>query len=116
MTQAADQERFNNFLKSVTAHSSQMLNYSNLAYDTGVSQPTTPNYLSILQTSGIVKLLYPYNASCAAVMVSTPKLYMLDTGLIAYLTEWTTPEVLTNRWKRIFTIIVISSVIPAKSI
>lgn len=96
LTQVADQEKFYAFLKSVAARSGQMLNYSDLARDTGVSQPTAKNYLSILQTSGIVKLLYPYKASCAAAMVSTPKLYMLDTGLMAYLTEWTTPEVLAN--------------------
>lgn len=73
-----------------------MLNYSELARDTGVSQPTAKSYLGILQTSGIVKLLYPYRTNCSAPMVSTPKLYMLDTGLMAFLTEWTTLEVLAN--------------------
>lgn len=29
-------------------------------------------------------------------MVSTPKLHMLDTGLAAFLTGWTSPEVLMN--------------------
>lgn len=96
LTQVADQGKFYAFLKSVAARSGQMLNYSDLARDTGVSQPTAKNYLSILQTSGIVKLLYPYHANSGAAMVSTPKVYMLDTGLMAFLTEWTTPEVLAN--------------------
>ncbi|OQA82137.1 MAG: hypothetical protein BWY31_03383 [Lentisphaerae bacterium ADurb.Bin242] len=96
LTQVADQDKFYAFLKSVAARSGQMLNYSDLARDTGVSQPTAKSYLSILQTSGIVKLLYPYKTTCSAPMVSTPKLYMLDTGLMAYLTEWTTPEVLAS--------------------
>lgn len=29
-------------------------------------------------------------------MISTPKVYMLDTGLAAYLTSWLTPETLMN--------------------
>ena len=29
-------------------------------------------------------------------MVSTPKLYFLDTGLMAFLTDWKTPEVLAS--------------------
>lgn len=96
LTQVADQDKFYAFLKSVAARSGQMLNYSDLARDTGISQPTAKSYLSILQTSGIVKLLYPYKTNNSAPMVSTPKLYMLDTGLMAYLTEWTTPEALAN--------------------
>ena len=96
LSQVADHDVFYAFLKSVAARSGQMLNYSDLARDTGVSQPTAKSYLSILQTSGIVKLLYPYRTNNSAPMVSTPKLYMLDTGLMAFLSEWTTPEVLAN--------------------
>lgn len=96
LAQVADKNKFYAFLKSVAARSGQMLNYSDLARDTGVSQPTAKSYLSILQTSGIVTLLYPYKNNNSAPMVSTPKLYMLDTGLMAFLTEWTTPEALAN--------------------
>ena len=96
LSQVADLEKFYAFLKAVAARSGQMLNYSDLARDTGVSQPTAKSYLSILQTSGIAKLLYPYRANAAAAMVSTPKLYMLDTGLMAFLTDWNTPETLAS--------------------
>ncbi len=96
LSQVADHNVFFAFLKSVAARSGQMLNYSDLARDTGISQPTAKNYLSILQTSGIVRLLYPYKTNGSAPMVSTPKLYMLDTGLMAFLTEWNTPEALAN--------------------
>jgi predicted AAA+ superfamily ATPase len=96
LSQVADHNVFYAFLKSVAARSGQMLNYSDLARDVGVSQPTAKHYLSILETSGIVKLLYPYKTNNSAPMVSTPKLYMLDTGLMAFLTEWSTPEVLAN--------------------
>ena len=83
------------FLKAVAARSAQMLNYSDIARDTGISQPTAKGYLSILEASGIVKVLPPYKTGeTASLVVATPKVYMLDTGLMAYLTSWTSPETL----------------------
>ena len=96
LTQVADEHKFYNFLRAVAARTGQMLNYSSLARDADISQPTAKSYLSILETSGIVKLLYPYSKNKIRNMVSTPKLHMLDTGLAAFLTGWTSPEVLMN--------------------
>ncbi len=39
-------------------------------------------------------LLQPYYNNITKRTVKRPKLYFLDTGLAAYLTKWTTPEVL----------------------
>lgn len=96
LAQVADEHRFYDFLRAVAARTGQMLNYSSLARDADISQPTAKSYLSILETSGIVKLLYPYSQNKIRNMVSTPKLHMLDTGLAAFLTGWTSPEVLMN--------------------
>ncbi len=96
LAQVADEHKFLNFLKAVAARTGQMLNYSSLARDADVSQPTAKNYLSILETSGLIKLLYPYSRNKTRNMISTPKVYMLDTGLAAFLTGWTSPEVLMN--------------------
>lgn len=96
LTQVSDEHKFYDFLRAVAARTGQMLNYLSLARDVGISQPTAKSYLSILETSGIVKLLYPYSRNKIRNMVSTPKLHMLDTGLAAFLTGWTSPEVLMN--------------------
>lgn len=96
LTQVADEHKFYDFIRAVAARTGQMLNYSSLARDADISQPTAKSYLSILETSGIVKLLYPYSRNKTRNMVSTPKLHMLDTGLAAFLTGWTSPEVLMN--------------------
>ena len=96
LTQVADEHKFYDFLRAVAARTGQMLNYSSLARDADISQPTAKSYLSILETSGIVKLLYPYSRNKIRNMVSTPKLHMLDTGLAAFRTDWTFPEVLMN--------------------
>ena len=58
LTQVADEHRFYVFLKAVAARTGQMLNYCT-ARDAEISQPTAKSYLSILETSGLVKLLYP---------------------------------------------------------
>ena len=97
LSQVADLNVFYAFLKAVAARSAQMLNYSDIARDTGISQPTAKGWLSILEASGIVKILPPYKTGeTASLVVATPKVYMLDTGLMAYLTSWTSPETLAD--------------------
>lgn len=46
------------------------------------------NWLSILEGSGVVHLLAPWHSNVTKRLVRSPKLYFLDTGLCAYLTEW----------------------------
>ena len=41
-------------------------------------------------------LLEPYHSNLSKRLVNTPKLYFLDTGLCAYLTQWSTPETLES--------------------
>ncbi len=96
LAQVADLSVFYGFLKAAAARSGQMLNYSDLARDTDISVPTAKKYMSILETSNIARLVYPYRNNQSAPMVSTPKLYFLDTGLAAFLTDWKTPEVLAS--------------------
>jgi len=52
------------------------------------------NWLSILQTSGIVSLLPPWHNNLSKRLVKTAKLYLVDTGLAAYLAEWSNPQTL----------------------
>ena len=81
-------------MRSTAARTGQLLNYAEIANDVGVSQPTVKSWLSVLQTSGLVYLLYPYSNNITKRMIKTPKLYFTDTGLAAYLTAWKTPETL----------------------
>ncbi len=96
LAQVADLGIFHGFLKAAAARSGQMLNYSDLARDTGISVPTAKRYMSILETSTIATLLHPYKNNRSSETVSTPKMYFLDTGLMAFLTDWNTPEALAS--------------------
>jgi predicted AAA+ superfamily ATPase len=82
------------FISAAAGRTGQMLNYRDMCRDTGISEPTAKKWLSILVTSGLVYLLPPYSANVEKRIVKTPKLYFLDTGLAAYLTKWTSPDVM----------------------
>ena len=96
IAQIGDKSRFFAFMKAVAARSAKMLNYAELAEEACISQPTAKSYLKILEISGLIKLIYPYKTISSAPMVSTPKVYMTDTGLMSYLTSWNNPEALAD--------------------
>jgi len=96
LTQIGDELKFMHFLTVAAANTGQLLNLSSLARDVGISAPTAERWLSILIASGLVYLLRPYHNNITKRAVKTPKLYFLDTGLAAYLTKWTSPDVLRN--------------------
>ncbi|MBN1981466.1 MAG: ATP-binding protein [Chitinivibrionales bacterium] len=83
-----DQSAFLRFLRACAARTSQMLNMQDLCRDSDINQATGKRWLSILEISGIVYLLQPYHTNFNKRLVKTPKLYFLDTGLAAWLTEW----------------------------
>jgi len=94
LARVGDEMAFLRFLRAAAARSGQMLNMTELARDADVAPNTAKNWLSILQASGIAYLLEPYHSNVTKRLVKTPKLYFLDTGLCAYLTEWSSPETL----------------------
>ena len=85
---------FTRFLTAAAARTGEILNYSSIAGDVGVSEPTIRNWISILVRTGIIYLLQPYSASALSRVIKSPKLYFRDTGLAAYLTRWTSAEAL----------------------
>jgi hypothetical protein len=94
LAKVGDEMAFLRFLRASAARSGLLLNLAELARDAGVAFNTAKSWLSILQASGIVHLLEPISANITKRLVKTPKLYFLDTGLCAYLTEWSSPETL----------------------
>lgn len=94
LTKVGNELTFKNFLKAVAARTGQLLNYADLARDVAIDQKTAKAWISILEASGIVYLLQPYHSNLTKRLVKAPKLYMLDTGLCAYLTNWLTAETL----------------------
>lgn len=94
LAQVGDEMAFLRFLRASAARTGQLLNMAELARDADVAPNTAKRWLSILQASGLVYLLEPWFTNVTKRMVKTPKLFFLDTGLAAYLTEWSSPETL----------------------
>ncbi|MEK7622805.1 MAG: ATP-binding protein [Patescibacteria group bacterium] len=85
---------FNRFIQVCAARTGQVLNISDLARDSGVSPTTAVEWLGILENTRQIYLLRPYFPNVTKRIIKSPKLYFLDTGLVAYLTKWGTPEAL----------------------
>ena len=93
---AADSLTLTKLMTSVAARTGEMLNYTNIASEVGVSEPTVKNWISVLERTGIIYILQPYSASALTRAIKTPKLYFRDTGLACYLTRWLTADALKN--------------------
>ena len=91
---------FGTFLKLCASRTGQLLNFSNLSGDCGVSVTTIKNWISILEKSFIIYLLFPFHSNIKKRLIKTPKLYFYDVGLCAYLNgakRFEHIEVLPNR-------------------
>jgi predicted AAA+ superfamily ATPase len=91
---SGDSLTFTRFLIAVAARTGEMLNYTNIANETGVSEPTVKKWISVLERTGVVYLLQPYSQSALKRAIKTPKIYFRDTGLACYLTRWLTADAL----------------------
>lgn len=94
LAQVGDEMAFLRFLRACAARTAQLCNMAELARDADVAPNTAKKWLSILKASGMVYMLEPYFTNVTKRLVKMPKLYFLDTGLAAYLTEWSSPQTL----------------------
>lgn len=92
----ADTEGFRKFLRACAAFAGQLVNFNDLGASAGGSGVTAREWVRVLQSMGIVFLLEPYASNELKRLIKTPKLYFCDTGFCAYLSSWTTRDVLMN--------------------
>ena len=94
--QLADPLLFRDFVRAAACRAGQMLNVHDIAQDVGVSDDTAKRWLQVLEKSDVIFLLRPYSNNLLKRTVKTPKMYFFDTGLVAYLTRYSSPEILAN--------------------
>lgn len=83
---AADKEvTFMNFMKYAALRTGCQIDYTEISRSVGIDARTVKGWLSILETSGIIKLLQPYLKNVSDRIIKAPKLYFMDTGLCSYL-------------------------------
>jgi hypothetical protein len=76
---------FQRFVSLCAGRTAQLLNYSSLAADAGVSQPTAKAWLSILEASFIAFRLPAWSGNLRKRLVKMPKLHFHDSGLACWL-------------------------------
>lgn len=94
--QLADSLLFHDFVRAAACRAGQMLNIHDIAQDVGVSDDTAKRWLQVLEKSDVIFLLRPYSNNLLKRTVKTPKMYFFDTGLVAYLTRYSSPDILCN--------------------
>jgi len=73
--------RFQTFLKLCAGRIGQIVNFSSLAQDAGISHTTAREWLTILEASYILFTLQPYHQNFNKRLIKMPKMYFYDTGL-----------------------------------
>jgi len=92
----ADTRQFETFLKVIAGNSGQVLNKAGIANRIGTSEPTVRRWISVLETSGILLLVPPYYRNLNKRLIKSPKLYLLDSGLLCFLLGISSQKELTT--------------------
>jgi predicted AAA+ superfamily ATPase len=85
---------FSRFLRVAAARVGQVLNVNDMAKDMVVRPEKVKAWLSILEQLDAIFYLYPYSNNVLNRAIKKPKLYFHDTGLVAYLTRWSSADTL----------------------
>jgi len=72
-------------LRLTALRTGQLLSPSQLGRDAKLSAATTSRYLSLFEASFFINRIPPYLGNRASRVIKSPKLYLSDTGLAAYL-------------------------------
>ena len=92
--------QFEKFVKLCAGRAGQILSYTGLSNDVGVSVATIQHWISILEASFIVFRLPPFYENFSKRMIKSPKLYFYDVGLLSYLLDMRSPSDLKNHSMR----------------
>ena len=85
---------FRRFMRIVALRTSQQVDYTEIGNAVGIDSRTAKNWISVLESSGIIMLLQPYANNLSKRIIKKPKLYFMDTGLCAFLCGWSDSDVI----------------------
>ena len=95
-----DLNLFSSFVRLCAGRIGQLLDYSSLANDTGVSVNTAKGWLSVMEASYIIILLHPYYKNLNKRIIKSPKLFFIDVGLASFLLNINNSSQLTTHYLR----------------
>lgn len=94
--QIKDLIQFERFIKLTASRIGQLVNYSSLASDVGVSSVTIREWIGVLEATYILFRLEPYFENFGKRLIKSPKIYFADTGLACHLLGIDTVEQLVK--------------------
>lgn len=80
-----DTAQFQRFVRICANHVGQLVNLTQISNDCGITHNTAESWLSVLESSYLVRRLQPWYRNFNKRLVKTPKLYFYDTGLVCWL-------------------------------
>ncbi len=69
----------------LAARSANLLNMSDLANNANIAYTTLQRYMALLEATFLVQLVQPWSGNFSSRLVKSPKVYLIDTALIAAL-------------------------------
>ena len=87
--------QFNQFIRLLAGRVGQVMSFSSLGNDAGITQPTAKSWFSALETTYICFRLEPHFKNFNKRITKAPKIYFYDTGLLCYLLRIKNPQQLS---------------------
>jgi len=85
---------FRKVMNSAAFICANLINQTEIARNTGISQLTVYRYLNLLEVTSIIKRIFPYFPARAKRIIKTPKVFFIDPALAVYLTGYSEEKVL----------------------
>ena len=80
-----DLREFRRFMVAIAMRVGQLVNFTDIAKDVGVSATTIKSWITALEASGIILLLPPFYRNLGKRMIKAPKIYFSDNGILCNL-------------------------------
>lgn len=96
----ADLGTFQKFMRLCVGRTGQIVNLASLGNDCGINHSTVKAWLSLLEASYIIFLLYPYYKNFGKRLIKSPKLYFIDTGIACSLLKIRSTDELSDHYLR----------------
>ena len=85
-----------NFIKALATRIAKELNVNDLSNELNINVKAINNYLTILETLGIIFFEHPYSNNLLKRTIKKPKLYFWDLGLATHIINWGNYEVVRD--------------------
>ncbi|HMO17352.1 MAG TPA: ATP-binding protein [Oligoflexia bacterium] len=91
-----DMLQFDRFIRVCAGRVACISEYSSMASEVGISQPTAVSWSSVLESSYLIFRLQPHFKNFNKRIIKSPKIYFYDTGLLCYLLRIQSPDQLAT--------------------